>query len=782
MVGCPLPVFDMEWDVREQESTRQALRDSEERLRQLISTSNDWVWEVDADAVYTYAGPQCLRILGYAPSDIIGRTPFDLMPPDEALRVASIFKPIAAERKAFWGLRNVNLHRDGRLIVLETNGVPILDADGKFRGYRGMDRDVTERDRAEMDLRKSEEQFRRVVEHIGDAVIADDLNGHVVFANDRFLKLFGFSREQLPILGLENYIAPEYREELVNRHQRRMRGEDVPTHFEYEGVRTDGTRLWLEVDVVPVTDREGRIIGTQSAMRDVTQRKRAEQAIFDSEQRLRHLIESSNDWVFETNQSGAYTYAGPQCRELLGYEPEELIGKTALDLMPADEADRVREEFKSFYAEPRPVPREEGGRRVIVWQTKRIRKDGREVVWETNGVPFFDKNGAFRGHRGMIRDITDRYRAEQVLRESEERFRLVADTAPVMIWSSGTDKRCDYFNRPWLEFTGRPLAAELGNGWADGIHPEEAATCLQNYRDAFDQRRSFEMHYRLRRHDGEYRWLLDIGVPRINADGSFAGYIGSCIDITERKRSEEAMASIGRRLIEAHEEERTRIGRELHDDIGQRLALLAVELDRWNQEVPSSPELRKLIVDAQQRIHEISKDAQSLSHRLHSSKLDYLGLARAANSFCRELAEKTAVNIKFEHAGMPQTLPKEVSLALFRVLQEALQNAVKHSGVKDFTVAMRGTSSAIELKVTDSGHGFEEEEALTRQGIGLISMRERLQLVNGELSIQSKPGSGTTIRARVPLQKSASQALAEDRRPDGGQVGPISQGSVGLIS
>ena len=653
--GCPLPVFDMEWDVTEPERTGQALRDSEERLRQLVSTSNDWVWEVDANAVYTHAGPQCLRILGYEPSEIIGRTPFDLMPPEEALRVASIFKPIAAERKAFWGLRNINLHRDGRLIVLETNGVPILDADGRFHGYRGIDRDVTERERVE-------------------------------------------------------------------------------------------------------------------------------QAIFDSSQRLRHLIESSNDWVFETNQSGAYTYAGPQCRELLGYEPEELIGKTALDLMPGDEADRAREEFKSFYAEPRPVPRQEGHRRVIVWQTKRIRKDGREVVWETNGVPIFDENGAFRGYRGMIRDITDRYRAEQVLRESEERFRLVADTAPVMIWSSGTDKRCDYFNRPWLEFTGRPLAAELGNGWADGIHPEDAATCLQNYRDAFDQRRSFEMHYRLRRHDGEYRWLLDIGVPRIDADGSFAGYIGSCIDITERKRAEEAMASIGRRLIEAHEEERTRIGRELHDDIGQRLALLAVELDRWNQMVPSSPELRKLIVDAQQRIHEIAKDAQSLSHRLHSSKLDYLGLAAAANSFCRELAEKTAVNIKFERAGMPQTLPKEVSLALFRVLQEALQNAVKHSGVKDFTAVLRGTSGAIELTVTDSGRGFEEEEAFSRQGIGLISMRERLQLVNGELSIQTKPGSGTTIRARVPLPKSASQALAEERRPDGGQVGPISQESIGLIS
>jgi PAS domain S-box-containing protein len=378
----------------------------------------------------------------------------------------------------------------------------------------------------------------------------------------------------------------------------------------------------------------------------------------------------------------------------------------------------------------------------------------RRVVWSEDFVQ------RLKMLAEIFSNALGRKHAEARRRESEERFRLVASTAPVLIWMSGTDKLCTYFNQCWLDFTGRELEAELGNGWAEGVHSADVQRCMETYIEAFDRRERFTMEYRLRRHDGEYRWVLDIGVPRFNADGSFAGYIGSLIDVTSHKEAERALATVSGRLIQAQEDERHRIARELHDDISQRLALLSVELQGLaNADPRSSVEFRDRTELLMKRTSQISSDIHALSHRLHSSKLDYMGVVAAMSGFCSEITAQTGLEIDFEHTDVPRSLPRDISLCLFRVLQEGLHNAVTYSGARNFRVELRGEPSAILLLIRDSGAGFDPDAAIRNGGLGLISMRERVSLVKGTISITSKPMVGTEIRVLIPVaQASAASA------------------------
>jgi len=749
--GQVIGVMSLVLDITEKRRTERALKETQDRYRGLVESSHDWIWQVDAECRYTYVGAQCRHLLGYEPEEILGKTPFELMPEQEAARVAKVFGPIAAAHQPFRGLENTNVTKSGQRIILETNGTPVFDHQGNFAGYRGMDRDVTERKRAEIALRESEakyrtladnlpgvvfqfyakesgewgfhfvhesagtilgitaeplhsfadrfnacldpvdrsrcvqsvqqaiascaawdfetkftkpsgdelfirgasrpqrrdgelvfhgilfdttarnraeealreseDRFRRVVEHIGDALFVDDVDGHVVFANDRFLNLFGFKRDELPNLALEDYIAPEYRDALRDRHDRRVRGDVVPSHFEYEGCRRDGTRLWLEVDVVAVKDKHGEVIGTQSALRDVSERKRMLEALRKSEDKFSKAFrESPMALTLTSAEDHRYLEVNEAFERYTGWHRDEVKGKTPFDLK----------------------------------------------IWD--------------------------------LEQRQEFVRRV---------------------------------------------------------QAHESVRDFELRYRCK--DGTERWALGAG-ELINIDGEPC-ILAVIADITERKQAEAVLAGVSRRLIQAQEQERTRIARELHDDIAQRLALLAnqVEMIRANTR---RPELRADITEVREQLISIVSSVQGLSHELHSSKLEYFGLVPAVKSFCTEFSEGEKVAIDFQNEDVPGSLPVELSLSLFRVLQEALRNAVKHSNVRHFDVHLWAASGDIHLTVVDDGVGFDVETMMKGAGLGLVSMRERLKLVGGDLSITSQPLRGTTVHARAPLSSTHDLAKA----------------------
>ncbi len=353
-------------------------------------------------------------------------------------------------------------------------------------------------------------------------------------------------------------------------------------------------------------------------------------------------------------------------------------------------------------------------------------------------------------------------KADMRLRESEKRFRLVADTTPALIWMCDSKGTVTYLNDRWLDFIGRDLATGFEDTWPAFIHPDDIESVQATSKRGLEQQKEYSKEYRFRRHDGAYRWMLDIAAPRVNEDGSFAGFVGSAADITDQKLAQEALEKIGGKLIEAQEEERSRIARELHDDICQRLALLSMELEQANRGSNSgrSPKLEEV----RRHCAEIAVDVQALSHKLHSSKLEYLGLAPAIRSYCREFSQQHDVDVQFAAENVSNFLPRDISLSLFRVTQEALQNALKHSGIKQFSVVLRGSGNGIQLEVSDLGAGFDVEGAKLDRGLGLVSMQERVHLVHGTFSIESAENGGTRILARVPLsdaQLKASPTVSE---------------------
>jgi PAS domain S-box-containing protein len=650
------------------------------------------------------------------------------------------------------------------------------------------------------DLTRAEEirlRYAAIVESSDDAIIAKNLDGVISAWNAAAERLFGYTEHEAIGQPITMIIPPDLLDEEHNILRRLRAGERID-HYETVRVTKAGERIDVSLTISPLRDPAGRIIGCSKIARDITKAKQVAAALRQSQQRLarevagaKTLQSISTRLISESTPESLYV-------QILGAAIEITASDAAsLQMLAADHASLRLLAWTNFHPDSAAFwQRVEVGAgstcskalsdndRVVVadieacdfmagsQDQQEYRRSGIRAVqstplrsrsgrplgilsthWRTPHTPTEEDFTFFDVLARQAADLIERTLAEEALRESEERFRVIANTAPVMIWMSGTEKQITYLNQTWLDYTGQPLGAVLGQRRAPVLHPDDEARNREVYEKAFELREPFQLEHRLRRHDGVYRSVVTAGVPRYDVDGSFAGYIGTSVDITELKLAEEALSTVSQKLIEAHEEESTRIARELHDDINQRLAVLSVRLGYLKQSPPASAAaVEQEIGELRQEIVDLVSDIQALSHDLHPPRLDLLGLEATAAGFCEELAKRHRVTIDVHFENVPKELPRETSLCLYRVLQEALQNVIKHSAARHADVSLNSQIDTLNLTVKDSGAGFHPHEAMRGPGLGLTSMKERLKVIGGQLSIHSQPGRGTIIQAVAPLR------------------------------
>ena len=380
---------------------------------------------------------------------------------------------------------------------------------------------------------------------------------------------------------------------------------------------------------------------------------------------------------------------------------------------------------------------------------------------------------------------TRRHGAERALRESEERFRLMADRAPVMMWTARPDTTLDFLNATCVEFTGLRLEQLLEEGWLNAVHPADKDHCAGIYVPAVEAQRPFVMEYRLRRADGVYRWVLDTGVPHYGADGRYAGYIGCSIDITERRHAEDMIREsraalevshrevqhLAGRLIEAQDAERARIARDLHDDVSQQLAGMSIAFSGLKQrlaEANVSDDLRDDLRALHQRTSTLAQNVRHLSHDLHPTVLRHAGLVAALTAYCTELERTHGIVSTCRAEGDFASIAPDVALCLYRIAQESLRNVIAHAGARRADVELLRTGDHAAMTITDDGKGFDVDSSLNRtKGLGLVSIAERVKLA-GTVSIVADENTGTRVHVQIPTNPDVRIGMG----PQPSSVGP----------
>ncbi len=516
-----------------------AWRESEARFRQVAETTADFIWEVNAQGRYTYTSPSVERILGYTPAELVGKVYFyDLFAPAFREEIKTAAFQLFGTRKAFRRFPNPNIAKGGGLVYLETSGVPVLDEGGNLVGYRGSDTDVTERVKAHEDLLESERKFRALHESMRDAFASVDMSGRIKECNAAFQQLLGYSEAELHGRSYLD-ITPERWHDLEKKIiENQVLVQGYSEVFEKEYRKKDGTVFPVELRTFLIRDETGRPAGMWAIVREITERKRAEETLKESEARFRTLIENAGDGVEVLDEDGKHLDVNPARLLQLGYTREEMLGLSIFDINPNLDRERVKQDSQSSAM-----------RWPMRLETINRRKDGTLFPVEAIVSPI--QVGGRRCALALVRDITERKRTEAALRENEERLRLLLEANSEGVWDWNIASGKAYFSPRYsgmLGYEPEEFAKDY-DAWKLLVHPDDFDRVHKAHGEHIHQGKDFCVEFRMRKKAGDWCWIRSRGmVVERDTEGNAIRMIGTHLDITGRKRTEDALLESSERL------------------------------------------------------------------------------------------------------------------------------------------------------------------------------------------------------------------------------------------
>ena len=762
--GNPAGMWALIRDISERKHIEETLRLSEARFHSLYESMMDPYVQVDLEGKIEQFNQSYQSMLGYEPDELRQLTYMDLTPERWQEFEAAITRDQIWTRGYSDIYEKEYIRKDGSVFPVELRSAIMRDEVGKPLAMWAIVRDISERKVIEQTLRESEARYRELLDNSMQGVfVFQDMR--VVYTNQAVRNELGYTQAELSILTppeIIQLVHPDDRSMFAQRLQNRQKGVTPVDRYSMRVIHKNGEIRWIVARTVPIQFNGKPALMTTAI--DVSEIKRVEAELRESERTQRSILNASDAMVFLADANGVIISANDEFIQRLGLNADSVAGTVVHGIFPEDVTRERRLGFNRVVSSGKPV----------------IFEDARDGKWFDNSFyPVLDEAGKVVRVTAFIRDITERRRVTEALRISEEKYRTLAEAAHDIIFIIDREDRIEYVNSFGAKFLGKPARQLAGQPRARFFPPDtgqhQADSILQVLRTG--EPVSAESAYIFL---NQTIWLNTWLVPLKNAAGEVTSVLGVSRDISERKQAEEElrqardlleehvaertaelldsqekMRSLTAQTVKTQEEERRTISRELHDDAGQALITLQYSLAALQSELPETETLSlKRLSDSQKIIDQTMQHIRALAHSLRPPVLDIGGIDLSLQEYCREQSERTRMQILYQGQDIPG-LTDEVSISLYRFVQEGLANVLKHAHASQVRVRLQYKKGEISISVLDNGRGMDD--STQGRGMGLDGIRERLKLLDGRLETHSSKGRGTRLVAYVPWPRSGIQ-------------------------